>query len=478
MTRAREERRSAVRLAALLLWTAAWGDALAAQEAARARPNVLLVVADDLNTAISSYGTESVRTPSLDRLAARGGALRPRVLATTPSATRPARRCSPAATPSPPACTPTRPTRANGCRTPCSCRSTSGDRATSPPPWARSRTTGSRTRSAATASSASPESWEKRRPPTAAEDDGFRWQAVDDAREEADEVLARRAVEVLEQRPAKPFFLAVGFHRPHVPHVAPRAYFDRHPPEAMELFDRGGADGVPAIARDGFHPDWSDERQREVISHYAAATSFMDAQVGVLLDALDRLELAESTIVVFWSDHGWHLGDHGGLWAKDTLMEGAARVPLIVSAPGKATGVCAEVVESVDVYPTLAELCGLPAPPDVEGKSFAFALDAPGSAPGRTAYTVTVRDGELCRSIRDARYMYASYADGSEQLYDLGHDPHELHNVAADASRAESLAHMKRVLRLQLDRIGEPVLPVTTTSRSRSEWVRRRLEKR
>ncbi len=275
----------------------------------------------------------------------------------------------------------------------------------------------------------------------------FAWAATDNAdAEEPDGSIARQAVRLLEQHHNERFFIAVGFHRPHVPHAAPQKYFDLYPPAAMKLHDRGGADHTPAAARNKFYPQLSRSKRQQIVANYSAATSFMDAQLGVVLGALDRLGLTENTIVVFWSDHGWHLGDHGGMWAKGTLMESSARIPLIIAAPGKAIGACGRVVESVDLYPTLAALCGLGAPEHMHGSSFAQLLDNPQAPQDHLAYVVKERRNDFSRSIRDARYMYAEYPGGATQLYDLINDPGELENLAGNAKHAEEETRMKRLL--------------------------------
>ncbi|MBW3543370.1 MAG: sulfatase, partial [Planctomycetes bacterium] len=170
----------------------------------------------------------------------------------------------------------------------------------------------------------------------------------------------------------RPFFLAVGFFRPHTPYVAPRPYFDIYPTKSMPLIqgvEEDHADLPPAalMSYKREQDKLTDELRRECKQAYYASISFMDAQVGRVLDALDRLGLAENTIVVFTSDHGYHMGEHG-LWQKMSLFEESARVPLLIAAPGVAqTGSAVSApVGLIDLYPTLTELCGIPAPPSLQ----------------------------------------------------------------------------------------------------------------
>jgi arylsulfatase A-like enzyme len=199
----------------------------------------------------------------------------------------------------------------------------------------------------------------------------------------------------------------------------------------------------------------SEDLQRQAIQAYHASTTFMDAQVGKLLDALDRLGLAERTIVVFTSDHGYHLGEHG-LWQKQSLFEESARVPLIIATPGmKARGQAStRLVEHVDLYPTLADLCGLPIPNDLPGRSLRRLLDDPSGEGKDTALTQVRRGGGMAAngfkgySIRTERYRYTEWDDGRQgtQFYDHQSDPHELHNLAADPNHAATVERMKRLL--------------------------------
>ena len=183
----------------------------------------------------------------------------------------------------------------------------------------------------------------------------------------------------------------------------------------------------------------------------------MDAQVGVLLDALDRLGLKDRTIVIFMSDHGYHLGEHGGLWHKLSLFEECARIPLIVAVPGRKPGTSLRLVESVDLYPTLADLCGLPQPVELEGTSFKPLLDDPTRPWKQAVFTVVSRPrrklqpgdpkfgdiNSLGRTVFDGRWRYTAWPDGSEELYDHHHDPLEYENLAAEPKQRDQLAVMK-----------------------------------
>jgi uncharacterized sulfatase len=276
-----------------------------------------------------------------------------------------------------------------------------------------------------------------------------------------DGYVAERAVEWL-QRAAKderPFFLAVGFRRPHLPWEAPTEYFDLYPPDAVSLPDEPPDDtaDIPPVAlttqaADRVRP--ADRRQ--AIAAYAASTSYMDAQVGKVVGALDRLGLADRTIVVFMGDHGYHLGEHGGMWEKNSLFEEAARFPLVIAAPGRQRGARSpRVVEAVDVYPTLAELAGVPAPAGLDGRSLVPLLnraDASWDAPAITEQMrQDGRDGRqiLGRSVRTERWRYTEWDGGrlGAELYDHDSDPHEYSNLAADSRHQDTVRRLKDLLR-------------------------------
>lgn len=278
-----------------------------------------------------------------------------------------------------------------------------------------------------------------------------------------DGFVARKAAALLEQasRDGKPFFVAAGFRRPHTPYIAPKKYFDLYPPDQLTPRPEPPAHVqlIPPIALtyNLGSERLSEARRRPVMRAYYASLSFMDAQVGVLLDTLDRLKLRDRTSVVFLSDHGYHLGEHGGLWHKMTVFEEASRVPLIVAAPGKKPAVSPRLVELVDLFPTLAGLCGLPKPDGLEGLSFVPLLDQPERPWKQAAFTVVSHAGKvkgateldpakLGRTVRTQRWRYTEWFDGSRELYDHDADPHEFMNLADAVKQSAVRAELNRVL--------------------------------
>ena len=255
--------------------------------------------------------------------------------------------------------------------------------------------------------------------------------------EEPDGHTARRIAQLMEQHKDGPFFLGAGFHKPHLPWVAPKKYFDMYPPEKIQLPDTplDDRDDIPPIALTHTKGDdeMTDLDKKKCIAAYHACTTFMDAQVGVLLDTMDRLKLWDNTIVMLFGDHGWHLDDHLGLWRKMTVFEEAARAPMIFCAPGMQAGVaCPRLVEYVDIYPTLTELCGLPGPAGAEGISFAPLLKDPQRPWKKAAFTVVVHGKSVMgRSVRTERYRYTEWGDSkTAELYDHEVDIHEFTNLA------------------------------------------------
>ncbi len=284
------------------------------------------------------------------------------------------------------------------------------------------------------------------------------WLAADGAdAEQTDGIAARQAVELMRENKDKPFFLAVGFYRPHTPYVAPKKYFEMYPVSSIKLpsVPAGHDAAIPAAAVANRKPEekgLTDDLRRQAIQAYHASTSFMDARVGELLDALDKLDLAKKTIVVFVSDHGYHLGEHN-LWQKMSLFDGVARVPLIIRAPGNmgAGKASPRPVEMIDVYPTLAEYCGLKAPAELEGLSLKAFLDNPSAARERPAYTQVRRPMADGRSVRTERHRYTEWNKGAKgrQLYDLDADPLEMNNLAADPAQAETVSRLSKLLQVR-----------------------------
>ncbi len=278
-----------------------------------------------------------------------------------------------------------------------------------------------------------------------------RWLAAEGTDDDQrDGQVARGAIETLERRPAdRPFFLGVGFNKPHDPFAAPRAYFDRFPLGAVQIRPRYPNDraDVPIAALGDPYP-FNDQEARELIRAYYAATSFMDAQVGRVVDALDRLGLTSTTIVVLLGDNGHHLGELE-LWSKATLFDVSTRVPLIIVAPGVAGGrVSDRTVELVGLYATLAELCGLPLANPVDGGSLKRLLADP-QADWTPAYSQSRPRGALGRSVRTEHWRYTEWDGGAQglELYDVVLDPGEHVNLARDPAYAATMSEMRTLLR-------------------------------
>lgn len=286
---------------------------------------------------------------------------------------------------------------------------------------------------------------------------------------QADAMASQQAIAFLENRagnrphdevynsrpkPGAPFFLAVGFVRPHVPLVAPERLYRQYPPEGMSLpmVPKGDLDDVPEPAAAMSNVKrylMTEESKRQALSGYYASVSYMDEQVGRILDALDRLQLRQQTIVAFTSDHGYNLGEHD-CWQKLSLFEESTRVPLIISAPGfeaSAGKASHAMVELIDLYPTLADLAGLKAqiPERVQGVSLRPLIEKPERKdwPKTSAYTVTHSNGE---SLRTARWRFNRWGEAGEELYDHEKDPGEFTNLARSADHAEVLNELRAAM--------------------------------
>jgi iduronate 2-sulfatase len=286
---------------------------------------------------------------------------------------------------------------------------------------------------------------------------------------------AIRRLQAAKKNPGQPLFLAVGFVKPHLPFAAPRKYWDLYDRARLQLAPVQTAPvGAPSYAPTSWGElrayagipgagPLSEATQRELIHGYHAATSYMDAQVGKVLDALDRLALSANTIVVLWGDHGWHLGDHGQ-WCKHSNYEEATRIPLLVIDPrqGRAGSSSRALVETVDLYPTLAELAGLPAPAgaqQLDGRSFAAVIRNPAATTKEAVFQVYPRtrpgDGAILgRSVRTDRHRLVEWkkpgaapATAELELYDYVADPLETRNLAGE--QPDVVGRMRAVLAAQ-----------------------------
>jgi len=260
------------------------------------------------------------------------------------------------------------------------------------------------------------------------------------------------AMRELAKTPDRPFFLAVGFANPHVPWVAPKRYWDLYRPQDIPIPTNNFVPrGAPAFAaKSGQDFLWygnipkdrviTPEFGRQCLHGYLAAISYVDAQIGRLLDELDRLGLGGKTIVVFWGDHGYYMGEHGWWGSKHNNYEGATRAPLMIAVPGaKAAGKPTRaVVEFIDIFPTLADLAGLPAPAGIEGRSLRPLLDDP-SAPWKAGAISQYRmGGNFGTALRTDRHRYVEWVDkkgepAGRELYDHEADPGENVNVLESA---------------------------------------------
>lgn len=274
---------------------------------------------------------------------------------------------------------------------------------------------------------------------------------------QADYNVAGEAVALLENHRNEPFFLGVGQIRPHGPWVAPSRFFDLYPLDKIELVKNppNDLDDIPKAHQEVRPQDWhnmglSEADQKQFLQAYYACTSFMDDQAGRVLEALDHLGLSEGTVVVFLGDHGWNLGEHTR-WQKMCLFEESARSPMIVAAPGVKGNrrPSRSLVEFVDIYPTVAELCGLTPPPNLEGQSFVPLLNNPTRTWKKAAFTQLQHENRIFgHSVRTDRYRYIVWqgGGGGEELYDHQKDPGEFQNLAPLAPDGPALKVMRKTL--------------------------------
>ena len=265
--------------------------------------------------------------------------------------------------------------------------------------------------------------------------------------------VASWAVEQLNAQPEEPFFLSAGFFLPHVPLYVTQKWYDMYPEESIVLppMRRDDRDDTPRFS---WYLHWElpeprlrfleeADEWRNIVRSYLASTSFIDSQVGRILDALEANGLAGDTIVVLWSDHGYHLGEKL-VSGKNTLWDRSTRVPLVFASPGIASGAkCRRPVELLDIYPTLVELAGLPAKDELEGVSLVPQLQDADAPRDRPALTTHNHDNH---GVRSEDWRYIRYADGSEELYDMRQDPNEWQNLAGEPEQAGVLEEHRRWL--------------------------------
>lgn len=284
------------------------------------------------------------------------------------------------------------------------------------------------------------------------------WLAAEGTDEEqTDGIGATEAIKLLEKHQNERFFLAVGFYRPHTPYVAPRKYFDLYPLDKIIVpsIPPGYFDTIPklAVTLKKEEAAMDENLKKQAIQAYYAAITFMDAQLGRVLDAVERLHLRDNTIIVMTSDHGYHMHEHG-LWQKRTLFEESTRVPLLIAVPGtKHAGKSTRaIVEMVDLYPTLAELCGFQPPANLDGTSLVSILnnpDLPGKQAAITQVTRTVQKQIVFGyTVRTARWRYTEWDDGNQgkELYDHEADPQEMRNLANDPQYAQVMVELSKLL--------------------------------
>lgn len=454
-------------LLAVVLWPSLPSSAPAASKPPR---NVLFVVSDDLRDHLGCYGNKTVHTPNLDRLAARGVRFEHAYAQY-------------------PVCNPSRSSFLTGLRPDQTgvtdnttlLRSKLPDVVTLPQLFRQHgyyaaafgkifHLGGGRDAAARERWMDLPQSWDEAHAfqPTPAgriiagrnlTDGKLKWcewgMTAGNDDDQPDGQNAREAIALMEKLGDKPWFIGVGFQKPHDPFVAPQKYFDLYPPGSIALYrDPKDMTPAPPLAV-GFGEfgaafgKFKDAERLEFQHAYYAGISFIDAQLGRVLEALDRLKLTERTLIVFLSDHGYHLGERQW-WNKNTLFERSTRTPLIIAAPGGKPGVAHGLVELVDLYPTIAEFCDFQPPAGLAGQSLRPMLVDP-LFPGKAAaYTIVTRGAQQRGdSIRTDRWRYTEWSDGTRELYDHFADPEETRNVvAANAEIVKTMSQQLQAVKL------------------------------
>jgi uncharacterized sulfatase len=269
--------------------------------------------------------------------------------------------------------------------------------------------------------------------------------------DQPDGQCAAAVVQLIQRLGERPWLIGAGFHCPHDPFVSPKKYFDLYPLSGVSLY-RDPADMTPAPPLAVGFGDFgtafrkfSDQERKEFQRAYYAGVSFMDAQVGRLLNALDEQRLWDKTVVIFVGDHGYHLGERQW-WNKNTLFDRSCRAPMIMAAPGVKPGVARGIVEFVDLFPTIADLCGISQPEGLAGVSLVPLLTNPSTAGKKAAYSLVTRGQNRGDSVRTDRWRYTEWSDGNRELYDHETDPEENHNLAAAAEHQKAISELQQLL--------------------------------
>ncbi len=439
-----------------------------------ARPNVLLIMVDDLRDHIGCYGNATVKTPNIDRLAERGAlferayvqypvcnasrssmlsGLRPDQTGVTDNATLLRSKL-------PEVVTFPQLLKENGWRAEAYGKIFhlgGGQNTDVREQWMDL-----------------PKSWDKARALEPTEigrkkiagrdltDGELKWchwgMMAGDDDDQPDGQIASAVIEAMESSDDRPWIIGCGFMKPHDPFLAPEKYFELYPPESLRLYrDPLHLTLAPPMAI-GFGPfgvafgKFTDQERHEFQRAYYACTSFMDAQLGRVLDTMDRLDLWKTTIVLFMSDHGYHLGERQW-WNKNTLFDRSCRAPLIIAAPRIQPARMSGLVEFVDLYPTIADFCGVTQPAGLAGQSLRPLLENP-SQPGKLAAITIVTRGNNSRgdSVRTDRWRLTQWSDGQRELYDHANDPEETMNVADEPGNASLIDELLVYLKPRMGR--------------------------
>jgi len=278
-----------------------------------------------------------------------------------------------------------------------------------------------------------------------------------DGSDQPDSQAAEKTIDLLRKHKEKPFFIATGFVRPHYPNVAPRKFFEKYPLSKIPLphVPEGDLADIPKMGiskttsqKSGI-AKWPDNIKRMWAAYYATVT-YMDEQLGKILNELDRLKLTDSTAVIFISDHGYHLGEHH-FWQKSNLHEEITRVPMIISAPGFAPGRSEACVELLDLYPTICSLLKLSTPQSAQGKDLTALLKNPNHRVRKGALTIFQNH----YAYRSEQWAYLLYRNGEEELYDMESDPGQFTNLASQQAFQETKGSLRSLLKKRIKTIQE-----------------------